>query len=708
MDYSKPLKILLVEDSATDAELTLRELKRANLACEIKHVDTELDYREQLIHFQPDIILSDYALPTFDGMRALEIVKREQPDIPFIFVSGTMGEETAIESLKQGAIDYIIKGNLSRLPSAINTALERVLERRALKKAEEALSLHNHAIEVSATPTLIVDVSLSDMPLIYVNHAFEQVTGYSKEEVIGRNWNFLQGDDTNQTELQKLRLAIQEGTASSAVLRNYRKDGSLFINEIYISPVLNNESGKVQYYVGVQNDITQIRQYQEALERQANYDMLTGLANRNLLKERIKHAFNEGRRNGNVFTVAFIDIDNFKRVNDSLGHSAGDELIKIVAERLQHCVREGDTVARVGGDEFVMLLTSQSSEESTHVVLQRIRTEMGKPFVLLAKKQLQVTCSIGLASFPRDGDNSETLLSNADSAMYRAKASGRNNFQFYAKEMNAELGERLSLENDLWNALEKNELILHYQPQINMMSGEVIGIEALVRWEHPTRGLIPPMQFISIAEDDGLIIPIGEWVLRKACEDNCHLQSDGFKPIRVAVNLSARQLVQKNLVRTVSNILEQTGLKPEYLELEITESMIMHNVEEAISLLNRINKLGVQLSLDDFGTGYSSLAYLKRFPIKRLKIDKSFIRDIATDPNDAIISRSIIALAHALQVESIAEGVETFEQFGFLKTNGCNEVQGYLFSKPLPINELRKFLVANPIKTTIPSAELDF
>jgi len=700
------LKILLVEDSPSDAELTLRELKRGGLLCEIKHVDTEYDYREQLNHFQPDIVLSDYSLPTFDGLRALDILKAEQPDIPFIFVSGTMGEDTAIESLKQGAMDYIIKGNLSRLPSAINNALERVQERLALKQAEEALLLHNHAIEVSATSTLIVDVSLPDMPLIYVNHAFEQVTGYTKEEVIGRNWNFLQGDDTNQTELEKLRLAIQEGVASSAVLRNYRKDGSLFINEIYISPVMSNQSGKVQYYVGVQNDITQIRQYQEALERQANYDMLTGLANRNLLKERIKHAFNEGRRSGRVFTVAFIDIDNFKRVNDSLGHSAGDELIKIVAERLQQCVREGDTVARVGGDEFVMLLSSQSSEESTHIVLQRIRTEMGKPFAL-AKKQIQVTCSIGLASFPRDGDNSEALLSNADSAMYRAKASGRNNFQFYAKEMNAELGERLSVENDLWYALERNQLILHYQPQINVFTGEVVGMEALVRWQHPTRGLIPPIQFISIAEDDGLIIPIGEWVLRKACEDNQQLQADGFKPIRVAVNLSARQLVQKNLVRTVSNILAQTGLQPEYLELEITESMIMHNVEEAVTLLNRINKLGVQLSLDDFGTGYSSLAYLKRFPIKRLKIDKSFIRDIATDPNDAIISRSIIALAHALQVESIAEGVETFEQFGFLKAHGCNEVQGYLFSKPLPIDALRVFLASNPIKTSIPSAELD-
>src|SRR5450830_1532617 len=694
------LKILLLEDSPSDVELTFRELKRSGLLCDIQHVDTEHDFREQLSDFQPDIILSDYALPTFDGISALHIVKAEQPDIPFIFVSGTMGEETAIESLKQGAMDYIIKGNLSRLPSAINNALECVQERLALKQAEEALLLHNHAIEVSATPTLIADVSLPDMPLIYVNHAFEEVTGYSKAEAIGRNCNFLQGNDTNQIELEKLRYAIRNGLPGSATLRNYRKDGSLFINQLYISPVITKQNTKARYYVGVQNDITQILQYQDALERQANYDMLTGLANRNLLTERIKHAFNEGHRNGRVFTVAFIDIDNFKRVNDSLGHSAGDELIKMVAERLQNCVREGDTVARVGGDEFVMLLNSQSSEESTHLVLQRIRIEMGKPFVL-AKKQLTVTCSIGLASFPRDANNADALLANADSAMYRAKANGRNNFQFYAKEMNAELGERLSLENDLWYALKRNELLLHYQPQINVLTGEVVGMEALVRWQHPTHGLIPPIQFISIAEDDGLIIPIGEWVLRKACEDNQQLQLDGFKPIRVAVNLSARQLLEKNLVRTVNRILMRTGLQPEYLELEITESMIMHNVEDSISLLNKINKLGVQLSLDDFGTGYSSLAYLKRFPIKRLKIDKSFIRDIATDPNDAIISRSIIALAHALQVESIAEGVETFEQFEFLKTNACNEVQGYLFSKPLPIEALRDFFVSNSVKTMI-------
>ncbi|MCB4811038.1 EAL domain-containing protein [Methylovorus menthalis] len=812
------LRILMVEDSPTDAELSLRELKRAGLTCEIKRVETEQDFRDQIQDYHPQLILSDYSLPQFDGMSALHIAREVAPEIPFIFVSGTIGEETAILSLKNGATDYIIKNNLSRLPSAVISALERAEEKvvhrrmerelensnrlfrvfmqnlpaiafikdqhgqyifanastvdalqlpheeiigkhdsmlfppqlakemRAAeqqmlaqgeaiqhvrqfpqaddfklwllttfpvqdmdgnfnhiggigiditeqRKVEEALLLRNHAIEASATPILIVDVTQPAMPLIYVNRAFEQVTGYPSQEAIGRNCRFLQGHDHDQPELEKIRTAIRERCPGYAILRNYRKDGSLFWNELYVAPVPDVNGGPPRYFVGVQKDITEIRQYQETLERQANYDTLTGLANRNLLKERMHQAISEARRHNWMFSVAFVDIDNFKRINDSMGHSAGDELIRLLGQRLQSCLRDGDTVARLGGDEFVLLLTSQSLDESIHTVVQRIRNTIINPFIITGK-QLTITCSIGLANFPQDGRNADTLLSNADSAMYQAKANGSNNFRFYAKEMNAELGHRLSLENDLWHALEKQQLVLHYQPQVCMSNGKIIGMEALIRWQHPTLGLIPPLQFIPLSEDDGLIVPIGIWVMETAANQNRQLQQAGHPPIRVAVNLSVRQLEQKDLVHCIERTLQHSGLDPTCLELEITESMLMHNIEESIVTLNRISDLGVQLSLDDFGTGYSSLSYLKRLPINRLKIDKSFINDIPTTHNDAVIARSIIALAHSLEIQVIAEGVESAEQYAFLRENGCDEVQGYLLSRPRPFAEIEALLQA--------------
>jgi len=366
-------------------------------------------------------------------------------------------------------------------------------------------------------------------------------------------------------------------------------------------------------------------------------------------------------------------------------------MIIILSKRLQSCVRDEDTVARIGGDEFVLLLTSQSYDESNHLVMQRIRNEIAKP-LFISGKQLTITCSIGLASFPRDGEDTETLLSNADVAMYRAKSSGRNNFQFYAKEMNTATSERLSLQNDLWHALKRDEFYLNYQPQINLNTGKIVGMEALIRWRHPQLGIIPPLNFIPLCESDGLIVPIGEWVLEKACQDNVQLQRLGLSPIRVAVNLSARQFEQKNILEIVMSALEKTALDPCYLELEVTESMVMHNVEEVIDVLKRFSSSGVQLSLDDFGTGYSNLAYLKRFPLDRLKIDKSFIDDIGSDANDAVISASIIALAHSLQLKVIAEGVETESQLAFLRANGCDEAQGYLFSKPVAIEEIQKLL----------------
>ena len=810
------LKILLVEDTPTDAELALRELKRSGIRHQSLRVETEQELRTELLRFEPDIVLSDFSMPHFDGLSALKVVRELRPGVPFIFVSGRIGEELAIESLKMGANDYVIKTNLSRLPNAVMTAMEGVEQREArwraeaelqssnrmfrtfmdnlsgaayikdlhgrflfanrgcdkalnveiggsvgklyselipgeagrqirkldeqvlargtsiqsverlpgpagdtywlstkfpladssdqinqvggisiditeLVKMQQDLALRNRAIEASVNPIVIVDAGVEHQPLIYVNSAFETITGYASDEAIGRNCNFLQAEDRDQPELQKLRDAIREKRSASVLLRNYRKDGSLFLNELYIAPVTDEQSDHVRYFVGVLYDVTQIRRYQEDLEHQANYDALTGLANRNLLHERIQQALIQARRYGHLLTVVFIDIDNFKLVNDSLGHSAGDELIVTVAERLRVCVRDGDTVARIGGDEFVLLLINRNFEDANIQIMKRIQEEMARP-VLIRGKALVVTCSMGLARFPEDGEDDESLLANADVAMYRAKANGRNNFQFYAKEMNARAGDRLSLESDLWHALEKGELRLNYQPQIDLRSGRIIGVEALLRWNHPKRGAIPPLEFIPVAECNGLIIPIGHWVLETACRDSLRLQQEGFAPMRMAVNLSARQLSQRDFVESLREVIVATGIDPRTLELEVTESMVMQNIDEAVGIFARLNEMGVQLSLDDFGTGFSSLAYLKRFPIDRLKIDQSFIHHCDQDRDDAIISQTIIALAHGLKIKVIAEGVETAAHLDFLKKNGCDEGQGYFISRPLAFDELRALL----------------
>ena len=681
----------MVEDNAIDADLELRQIKRAGIDCEAIRIETREDFIHQMDVFNPDIILSDFSLPKFDGISAVKIARERRPEIPFIFVSGTIGEETAIESLKEGAVDYIIKTNLSRLPSAINSALTHAEEKKALKRVGQELEKSNQMFRVFMqnlpAVALIKDINSN---YLFANQHASDVLQIPIETILGANTNALFPPDIASKFEDMHRQSLTSGTAIQKTFALRRDDGPETHWIVTTFPLWDEKDAR--HHVGViAIDITEQKKAEEALVHQANYDSVTGLANRNLLKERLKQAFSECRRNQWTFTIAFIDVDNFKRVNDSLGHSAGDELIRMLGQRLSICIRDTDTIARVGGDEFVILLNNQAMDENYHAVLGRIREELKQPFII-AGTPITATCSIGLATFPRDGDNAETLLANADSAMYMAKANGRNNYQFYAKEMNASLGEHLALEQDLWYALERNELILHYQPQINIATGEIIGIEALIRWQHPKLGMVPPQMFISIAEDNGLIIPIGQWVLETACMQNRILQDAGLKPVRVAVNLSARQLGQKNLIQMVRDTLLKTGLHASYLELEITESMIMHNVEDAIVILSHIHDLGVELSLDDFGTGYSSLSYLKRFPINRLKIDKSFIRDIATDPNDAIIACTIIALAHSMQLHVVAEGVETQDQWDFLKQNQCDEIQGYYFSKPLPFEAIQQLL----------------
>jgi diguanylate cyclase (GGDEF)-like protein len=428
------------------------------------------------------------------------------------------------------------------------------------------------------------------------------------------------------------------------------------------------------------------------MEHLAYHDALTGLPNRPLFIDRLIVALAQASRTDQKLAVFFLDLDRFKDINDSIGHSTGDSLLKSVAERIRRCIREGDTVARFGGDEFTLLIPRIDHVEDAAKIAQKILETLKIPFSI-AEHELFVTTSIGISVYPTDGIDPETLVRNADTAMYRAKDQGRDNYQLYAPAMNARALERLALENMLRKALSHRELVLFYQPVAEMRTKAIVGVEALIRWNHPERGLVSPAHFISVAESSGLIIPIGDWVLRTACRQTKYWQKRINPHMTVAVNLSARQFQQPNLAEEIAEVLEETGLEAKYLELEITESNAMQNAENTIYTLGELKALGVRIAMDDFGTGYSSLSYLKRFPIDTLKLDQSFVREIATDPSDAAIATAVIAMAHSLDLKVIGEGVETAEQFAFLQQQRCDYIQGYLFSPPQAAESLEAYLL---------------
>lgn len=569
-----------------------------------------------------------------------------------------------------------------------NRALEIEVAER--KHTEEALRQRQRAIESSSNGIMITDFNAPDNPVTYVNPAFERITGYVAGEVLGHNSRFLAGNDLEQLGLEEIRAALREQREGSAVLRNYRKDGSLFWNELSVAPV-RDENGNVTNYVGILNDVTERKQYEEQLEYQANHDGLTGLPNRNLLADRLGQALSYTDRNRTQAAVLFVDLDHFKFINDSLGHDTGDRLLEITAERLVECVRATDTVARHGGDEFVVVLPDLTNGEDAANIARKIQGAVYQPFKL-SDHELMLSCSTGISMYPGDGEDAQTLLKNADAAMYRAKEQGRNSFRFYTSEMNDKAVARMTMESHLRRALERDEFLLHYQPQVDLSSGRVIGMESLIRWQSPELGFISPAQFIPLAEETGLIVPIGEWVMKTSCAQNKAWQVAGFPPLIMAVNLSPRQFRQENLVEFVAQTLVETGLEPEYLELEIIESLIMHDVESAVVVLNELKTMGVQLTIDDFGTGYSSLSYLKRFPFDKLKIDQSFVRNITSDPDNAAIVRAIIAMGHSLNLRLIAEGIETAGELSYLRSLTCDDMQGYYFSRPVPAPAFEQML----------------
>lgn len=553
---------------------------------------------------------------------------------------------------------------------------------------EEALRLRERAIESSVNAILISDYQQVDHPIIHANPAFERMTGYTVAEVLGKNCRFLQGEDRDQPDLKKLRTLIREKSEGRVVLRNYHKNGDLFWNELYIAPV-KDHNDRVTHFVGVLNDITEARNYQSELERRATHDLLTGLANRGLLMDRLQLAAIQGKRRGQKAAVLFIDLDGFKMINDGFGHAIGDQVLKLTGNRLAASVREGDTVGRLGGDEFVIVLNDQERIEDISDAVTRVMESVLRP-IPIQNHEIALTCSIGISVCPDDGEEAGALLKYADIAMYKAKDEGKNTSRFYTRGMNDTIVQKITLTNNLRQALERREFLLHYQPQVDLQTGDVLGIEALIRWQHPEFGLIAPSQFIPLAEESGQIVQIGEWVINTACAQNIAFGKAGLPPLLMSVNLSARQLRDKNLIDLIRNALETYGLPAQSLELEITESMVMADLEGGIEILKKIKDLGVHLAMDDFGTGYSSLSYLKRFPIDRLKIDRSFVRDVTTDADDAALTTAIIALAHKLGVKVVAEGVETREQQDFLVNAGCDQAQGFFYAKPLDAAEFQR------------------
>lgn len=562
------------------------------------------------------------------------------------------------------------------------------------KIQSDRLQLLEKAVAASSNGIIITDATLPDNPIIYVSPGFEKVTGYSASEVIGLNCRFLQGADTNQPVRYDLRKNLLEDEESRIEIRNYRKDGTLFWNELHISPIRNAE-GKVTNYVGVQNDITTRKTVEEQMAHLAFHDSLTQLPNRALFLHSLERALLKRSKDERFVGVLFFDLDRFKIVNDSLGHEVGDQLLKAVGERLRNQARQYDLVSRLGGDEFTILMEDLTDPLEATVVASRVLEAMSIPFQL-AGREVFVTTSIGIALANTGDISPTTLMRKVDVALYQAKNKGKARFEIYDEALNLRALERLELEGQLGRALERGEFVLYYQPKFRLDTGAIIGMEALVRWNNPGRGLVYPSEFIPIAEETGLIRPLGRWVLEQACLQ-ANLWNQHFKgefPMVMSVNLSARQLQQVDLVNQVANILAQTSLPANLLQLEITESVVMEDAELNTATLNQLKQLGVQLAIDDFGTGYSSLSYLKRFPVDCLKIDRSFVMGLDQDPAQECIAivQAVVSLSEALKVEVIAEGVETEQQAEQLLALGCNFGQGYYYSKPLSAEQVEQLL----------------
>ena len=580
---------------------------------------------------------------------------------------------------------HCARTSLGNLPCIVGTGLDI----SARRQAEHGLRVRERAIYSSINAIVITYCEDGQHRIEYVNPAFEEITGYQLAEIKGRDPRFMRIEHCDEHEHGRISAALKRKESVRSVLRNRRKNGEIFWNDLRIDPVANID-GEVTHFVGVINDITEARHYERRLHHMAHHDPLTGLANRTLLHERLKSAVEFAVESATLGALAFLDLDNFKHINDNFGHDAGDHVLREVAGRLRESMRDEDTVARVGGDEFVLVITNQASLDDIADLVERVRRSVNAP-IAWDRQHIIPGTSIGVSVFPDDGDSAEKVMRAADAAMYHAKTLGKNNFQFYSERLNQIVHEHLMLEANLGRAIREHELVLGYQPKVDIKSGKVVGAEALVRWQHPTQGLILPDRFIPVAEDTGLIVPMGEWVIDEACAALKALAALGIDDFVISVNLSARQLRQRDFAERLAHTLARHGVRPGNLELEVTESQLMDQPADAMEALAQLKALGVRLSIDDFGTGYSSLSHLQKFPVDFIKIDRSFLGDGLIDGH-AVITRAIIALGHNLKMKVIAEGVETREQLAFLRDHDCDQMQGFYFSPALSQERLQRMV----------------
>lgn len=571
--------------------------------------------------------------------------------------------------------------------------LSLLADRQQRERVEQELRKLHQAVEQGVSALVITD---AEGITEYVNHRFELITGYSQEEIIGKRYNKLRSGQTPLGVYKEMWRTLKSGRIWEGELLNRKKNGELYWELVSISPVRNRQ-GEISNFIGMQHDITQRKAMEEQLNFLAHHDELTGLPNRCLLADRFTQLIGHSQRHQKKIALLMLDLNRFKLINDSLGHETGDQVLIEVGNRLTKLARTSDTVSRYGGDEFVILLTEIESANTVTDFARRITQKINKP-IAIGERLLHVSCSIGVALWPQDGKTLDKLLSNADAAMYQAKKRNGEKLQFFTEELNHQVQQRMEMESGLRHAIQGNELELYYQPQFDQETNRITGMEALLRWHHPQRGLISPDRFIPLAEETGLILPIGEWVLETACLQLKQFQRGGYQDLIVAVNVSVRQLEGQDMADTVHRIINKTAINPGALEIEITESTMMEDPERMIEALSALKRLGIRLALDDFGTGHSSLSYLQRFPFDKIKIDRAFIRNITRSEDDAAIAMTIGAMAKSLKLEVIAEGVETEEQMTFLKRCGCNHVQGYLISKPIPAMEFGQLLAQHQIQ----------
>ncbi|MCE1227351.1 MAG: EAL domain-containing protein [Geobacteraceae bacterium] len=676
--------ILVVEDNLPFGELVAGTLREEGYQCHT--ASSGAIALAWLANHPASLLLLDYTLPDMTGEAFIAAMHAQGCRAPFVVVTGRDDSNLAVQMIKQGASDFIVKDTalLDRLPVVVSRALEEAAVKQRLQLAEEALRQSDLRLSRAQRIARIGswEWNLQTQELYFSPELFS-ILGYDEATApqVSLEWLYHQ---INPSDIPVVRKALGATMESGRSLDMTYRIATSSGNEIVVASQAELEydhDGRAVLLVGTLLDVTDRTRAEQEIHHLANYDSLTGLPNRNLLHDRLQQAIVQSARMQGSVGVLFLDLDRFKGVNESLGHKAGDQLLRTVAERLRVCVRESDTLARVGGDEFVVILSVVAGEDGVSSAASKILAIISEPFVI-EEQELYLTASIGVAVYPTDGSDVQTLLKHADLAMYQAKDMDRNNFQFFSSDLNVKVMERMVLESSLRRALERDEFELFYQAQVDVVERSIIGFEALLRWRHPELGMISPEKFIPLAEETGLILSIGEWVIRTACRQAKAWQDAGLPPIRMAVNLSGKQFRTK-LDQVVASILLETGLGASWLELELTESILMRNAAENQQLLQALSGMGCSLSIDDFGTGYSSLAYLKNFPLGRLKIDRSFVRDIITNPDDRAIAKIIIDMAHTLKMEVTAEGVEDHDQLELLKSYGCREIQGFLFSKPL-------------------------